>query len=110
MENADRCAINIGSEFESMRDSVIDSIDKIERVASALLFGGCTIVDRPGDCKHAVGLPGISVPGQHDGPDDTVDMYGKPNGWCWSCWKSHQIEVLSRRVRELEEWQDKCCS
>lgn len=31
-----------------------------------------------GDCEHFVGLPGRSIPGEHDGPDDTVDAYGKP--------------------------------
>jgi len=56
---------------------------------------GCTMVGPGrGDCEHFVGLPGISNPGQHDGPDDTVDEYGKPYGWCWSCWKSHIIAQL----------------
>lgn len=53
-----------------------------------------------GDCAHFIGLPGKSIPGQHDGKDDTVDAYGKPNGWCWSCWKSYQIE----RLRKEKDW------
>lgn len=55
-----------------------------------------------GDCGHYVGLSGTSIPGRHDGPDDTVDEYGKPNGWCWQCWKSHQIASLGSKVRELQ--------
>ena len=39
-----------------------------------------------GDCEHFVGLPGNSIPGQHDGGDDTLDHRGKPNGWCQRCW------------------------
>ena len=62
--------------------------------------GGCTLSGlRRGDCEHAVGLPGKSIPGQHDGQDDTVDAYGKPNGWCWACWKS-------KRIAELEAGRD----
>lgn len=45
-----------------------------------------------GDCEHFIGLPGKTIAGQHDGPDSTVDAYGKPNGWCWSCWRSYQLE------------------
>jgi hypothetical protein len=47
-----------------------------------------------GDCEHYVGLPGRSIPGQHDGTDDTVDVYGRPNGWCWRCWLSFRNEQL----------------
>ncbi len=58
-----------------------------------------------GDCSHAIGLPGKYIPGQHDGPDDTVDHYGKPNGWCWQCWKSHQIQqqqtAITNALRKL---------
>lgn len=65
-------------------------------------MGGCTLArEARGDCEHFVGLPGKSIPGQHDGPDDTVDVYGKPNGWCWSCWKSHQIVALRKERDEL---------
>lgn len=65
--------------------------------------GGCTLAGPGrGDCEHFIGLPGLSEPGQHDGDDDTVDAYGKPNGWCWSCWKSYRIAKLEDRVRELE--------
>lgn len=56
-----------------------------------------------GDCEHFIGLPGHSVPGQHDGPDDTVDAYGKPNGWCWHCWLTHQKSELEAKVRELQQ-------
>lgn len=54
-----------------------------------------------GDCKHFVGLPGKSIPGQHDGKDDTVDVYGKPNGWCWPCWKDYRIGKLQEKVHLL---------
>jgi hypothetical protein len=56
-----------------------------------------------GDCEHFVGLPGKSIPNQHDGKDDTVDCYGKPNGWCWQCWKSYQHQQYENRIKELEE-------
>ena len=53
-----------------------------------------------GDCFNYVGLPGHSIPGQHDGDDDTVDVYGKPNGWCWHCWHTHERSELQRQLRE----------
>ena len=56
-----------------------------------------------GDCEHYIGLPGHSIPGQHDGDDDTVDHYGKPNGWCWFCWHAHQREGLRRQLQEANE-------
>lgn len=49
-----------------------------------------------GDCEHFIGLPGKSIPGQHDGDDDTVDVYGKPNGWCWRCWLRQQLAEAQR--------------
>lgn len=51
-----------------------------------------------GDCAHFVGLPGKSIPGQHDGPDDTVDAWGKPNGWCWQCWTSHRLALAENAL------------
>ena len=63
--------------------------------------GGCSYSGAGrGDCEHFVGLPGKSIPNQHDGDDDTVDCYGKPNGWCWSCWKSQQIASLTAKLKE----------
>lgn len=63
--------------------------------------GGCTLAaPGRGDCENSVGLPGKSVPGQHDGDDDTVNAYGKPNGWCWPCWKSQQIRGLREALEE----------
>lgn len=85
---------------------------KTEVIESYKLMCGCCTLAGPGrgDCEHAVGLPGISIPGQHDGEDDTKDCYGKPNGWCASCWKSEQIRVLQnalqtskQKIMELEE-------
>ncbi len=62
---------------------------------------GCTFAGPGrGDCEHSIGLPGKSIPGQHDGEDDTVDVYGRPNGWCWSCWKSYKIQILESRLNE----------
>lgn len=71
-----------------------------------------------GDCEHSVGLPGHAIPLQHDGQDDTVDCYGKPNGWCWQCWKSYKIANLeaenaallrvvdaARDVDDLTDWE-----
>lgn len=50
-----------------------------------------------GDCLHFIGFPSpIHKPGQHDGPDDTVDAYGKPNGWCWACWKDFRLTEASQ--------------
>ena len=65
--------------------------------------GGCTLAGLGrGDCEHFIGLPGKSIPGQHNG-DDTVDVYGKPNGWCWSCWKSHQLAKAREEVSMLRK-------
>lgn len=65
---------------------------------------GCTLAGPGrGDCAHFVGLPGHSIPGQHDGPDDTVDVYGKPNGWCWSCWKDHKLTLLRAELEALRQ-------
>ncbi len=38
-----------------------------------------------GDCAHYVGLPAVL-------DETTTDVYGKPNGWCWWCWRAHQLE------------------
>ena len=54
-----------------------------------------------GDCVNFVGLPGPSIPGQHDGEDDTLDVYGKPNGWCVVCWGSEQQSRLHAEVARL---------
>jgi hypothetical protein len=54
-----------------------------------------------GDCEHFVGLPGKSIPGQHDGPDDTVDVYGIPNGWCEYCWSCHKLTIAENKIKEL---------
>ena len=74
-----------------------------KRYEKLLRNGGCTLTGPGrGDCKHAVGLPGNSIPGQHDGEDDTVDVHEKPNGWCWSCWRIKQNEYLHAQVSSLE--------
>ena len=53
--------------------------------------GGCTLAGPGrGDCEHYVGLQ-----------DGAVDAYGKPNGWCWSCWKSRRIAELAKFHAEL---------
>lgn len=63
---------------------------------------GCMRPGPGGDCEHYIGLPGKSI-GHPDKPaDDTVDEYGKPNGWCWSCWKSHQIMKMGAKISASE--------
>ncbi len=91
-------------------DSVIGSQPKpepetpFERLQWKVNSGCCTLSGlMRGDCEHAVGLPGKSIPNKHNGPDDTVDCYDKPNGWCWSCWKSKQLEDAQREIKRL--WQ-----
>ncbi len=67
---------------------------------------GCSLAGPgSGDCEHFVGLPGLSMPGQHDGKDDTVDAWGKPNGWCWSCWKSKRISNCQADLAKCREGQ-----
>lgn len=66
--------------------------------------GGCSRPGSGGDCKHFIGVPGERVIG--DGTDSTEDEYGKPNEWCWSCWKSYQIDTLRKEVQTLEAWQN----
>lgn len=79
---------------------VCRAIDREMELRNKLEQPGCTMAGPGrGDCEHFVGLPGMSIPGQHDGPDDTVDEFGKPNGWCWSCWKDYKILQLEIKLR-----------
>jgi hypothetical protein len=83
--------------MEALADRVAEIMERVES-------GGCVnaALDHAGDCANAVGLPGISIPGAHDGPDDTVDAFGKPNGWCWYCWLQHREREALRKVAALE--------
>ena len=89
------------------QDAALNSLQRSERAEAALADlqngGGCHAGKGRGDCEHFVGLPGKSIPGQHDGPDDTVDEYGKPNGWCWQCWKSHQLADCRAKLARIVE-------
>lgn len=42
-----------------------------------------------GDCLHFLGDPGMRE----------VDPYGKPEGWCWSCWKDYKIIKLEDQLK-----------
>lgn len=93
-------------------ESVINDIrkkweDVLKEIEQLKETSGCSYAGKGrGDCEHFIGLPGKSITGQHDGEDDTVDVYGKPNGWCWSCWKSYQIERLKKEKEWLiDNWQ-----
>ena len=44
-----------------------------------------------GDCEHFIGLP-------KESNETTEDVYGKPIGWCWFCWKSKQLELAKISV------------
>lgn len=47
--------------------------------------GGCQFISHNRqDCERSIGL----------GADTQRDAYGKPEGWCWSCWKDYKIRVL----------------
>ena len=59
-----------------------------------------------GDCEHAVGLPGMSIPGQHDGTDTTVDLYNRPNGWCWHCWLMYSRDAAREDLHKAERERD----
>lgn len=60
---------------------------------------GCLFSDPGrGDCEHSVGLPGRRIIG--DGTDDTIDEYGRPNGWCEVCWRGRQIQFLEHALFE----------
>ena len=48
-----------------------------------------------GDCWHALGLPGVM---KHP---DTIDHYGRPNGWCQVCWQSEGLTVLRKEYEKL---------
>lgn len=58
--------------------------------------------DGRGDCEHFIGLPGLTIEGQHDGPPHE-DVYGKPNGWCWACWWGYKMDRLNSLNAELVE-------
>ena len=50
-----------------------------------------------GDCLHFVGIPEVLN-------QDTTDVYGKPLGWCWWCWKSQQLaasQECEKRLRRM---------
>jgi len=88
-----------------IREPAMDHIKMLKaRVTELENRNGCLLSgpDR-GDCEHYVGLPGISIPDQHDGPDDTFDAYGKPNGWCWLCWNQYKIRELEK---QSDQWRD----
>ncbi len=55
-----------------------------------------------GDCAHYIGIPGLSMPGIHDGPDDTVDEYGRPNGWCEVCWCHKRLDDAEAEIARLK--------
>ena len=75
-----------------------DKLKEIVRQGTCSRTGWAGV--RARDCEHAIGLPG-----KHDGPE-TEDIYGKPSGWCWSCWKSHQIGKLQFEVQAVDAWQE----
>lgn len=67
---------------------------------SAAAGGGCLHAGTGrGDCEHYVGLPGLEQDVPHDGPR-TQDIYGKPNGWCWPCWRGRQAGELEAEVEK----------
>lgn len=83
------------AEVKRMLRIGIDSIRKGQPCNEPTDARGCLFSGTGrGDCKHFVGLPGKSIPGKHDGDDDTVDEYGRPNGWCEVCWRGRQIQAL----------------
>lgn len=86
-----------GKKSEGQPEAKLSLWEEFKRDGGGCYFAG---PDR-GDCEHFVGLPGKSIPNQHDGDDDTVDLYGKPNGWCWFCWHSHEIRRLQHENRIL---------
>lgn len=102
LERLDDLATELVSELEADAASprrVAELEAKMKRVRD----GACALSGPGrGDCEHFVGLPGESIPGQHDGPDDTVDCYGRPNGWCQRCRDIRQLSNLQSRNSELE--------
>lgn len=97
---ADLVAASKGDFAGEHRELLAQAAREIEQLRWG---GGCTLsgVGR-GDCSNSVGLPGKSIPGEHDGPDDTVDYTGRPNGWCQRCWDDHQISALRADVSPSE--------
>ena len=95
--------IKLRAENEQLKLSIEKTNDIIDGMDERIESGGCLYAGPGrGDCEHFIGLPGQSIPNQHDGPDDTVDAYGKPNGWCWSCWRSKRIAELEETERLLQ--------
>ena len=45
-----------------------------------------------GDCEHFIGMPSVV-----DGT--TTDVYGKPHGWCWTCWRVYQLRRNASAIR-----------
>ena len=63
---------------------------KLQKTYGCLLAG-----PGRGDCSHFVGMPGmLNYP-------DTIDVYGRPNGWCQVCWDSEKIRKLYENIRKI---------
>ena len=55
-----------------------------------------------GDCEHFIGMPSVV-----DGT--TTDVYGKPRGWCWTCWRVYQLRRNASALRTaLAEEREAC--
>lgn len=49
-----------------------------------------------GDCEHFVQMPDVL-------DETTTDVYGKPNGWCWWCWKQAQLTEVKAENEKLRD-------
>jgi len=95
------CRFVVTAEVEMPEIPGIEKVEgKVEEVGTGGLVpppglgsgGGCERLGPGGDCERYIGL---------HGPDDTVDVYGKPNGWCWSCWKGYQLKRAAEEIERL---------
>jgi hypothetical protein len=70
---------------------------------NCLYAGGKAGAERSGgDCEHALGL-------NRPGPDGeaiprSTDIYGKPEGWCWWCWKQYQLRQAETALQIAQAW------
>lgn len=91
------------NQWESIEDhEIIDTLlAEVERLKD---YHGCAFAGPGrGDCESHTNYKGISIPDQHDGSDDTEDVYGRPNGVCWWCWHTEQIRRLHSKLRTTEQ-------
>ena len=75
-----------------------EQVDYVSRVDELVERGPGCLFAGPGrgDCRNFLGLPDVL-------DETTTDVYGKPEEWCWSCWKAEKLNRLAAENAALVE-------